>query len=146
MDDPAVGSSGVVAVILYISGMIIILSSFTTSAKLIGSIITSEVIAKYVMVILTYNGVSAWEGFSSPFTKAMKDKRKFVIATGLTIPLICFATGITGLVSLCVSMIIAMVIHYSSNKSFGGISGDVLGASNEITRLSSLIVLLSFAT
>jgi adenosylcobinamide-GDP ribazoletransferase len=146
MDDPAVGSSGVVAVVLYITGMILILSSFTTSAKLIGSMITSEVIAKYVMVIQAYSGVSAWEGFSSPFTKAMKDKRKFVVATGLTIPLICFATGITGLVSLCVSMIVAMVIHYSSNKSFGGISGDVLGASNEITRLSSLIVLLSFAT
>jgi adenosylcobinamide-GDP ribazoletransferase len=146
MDDPAVGSSGVVAVVLYISGMIIILSSFPTSAKLIGSIITSEVIAKYVMVTQAYSGVSAWEGFSSPFTKAMKDKRKFVVATGLTIALVCFATGLTGPVSLCVSTIIAMVIHYSSNKSFGGISGDVLGASNEITRLSSLIVLLSFAT
>jgi adenosylcobinamide-GDP ribazoletransferase len=108
--------------------------------------ITAEVIAKYVMIIQAHSGVSAWEGFSSPFIKAMKDKRKFVVATGLTIPLICFATGITGLVSLCVSMIVAMVIHYSSNKSFGGISGDVLGASNEITRLSSLIVLLSFAT
>lgn len=144
MDDPAVGSAGVVALVLYLSGMIIILSSFTTSAKLVASIITAEIIAKYVMVLQAYSGQSAWEGFSSPFTNAMKDKRKFVAATGMTLPLVCLATGLTGVVSLCVSAMIAMAIHYSANKSFGGISGDVMGASNEISRLSSLIVMFSF--
>ena len=34
-------------------------------------------------------------------------------------------------------------MKYVSGRSFGGISGDVLGASNEVTRLSSLIVLTS---
>jgi adenosylcobinamide-GDP ribazoletransferase len=144
MDDPAVGSAGVVALVLYLSGMIIILSSFTTSAKLVTSIITAEIIAKYVMVLQAYSGQSAWEGFSSPFTNAMKDKRKFVAATGMTLPLVCLATGLIGVVSLCVSAMIAMAIHYSANKSFGGISGDVMGASNEISRLSSLIVTFSF--
>jgi adenosylcobinamide-GDP ribazoletransferase len=38
---------------------------------------------------------------------------------------------------------VAAIIHHVSNKSFGGISGDVIGASNEVTRLSSLIVLSS---
>lgn len=33
MNDPAVGSAGVVALVLYLSGMIIILSSSTTSTK-----------------------------------------------------------------------------------------------------------------
>lgn len=144
MNDPAVGSAGVVALVLYLSGMIIILSSFTTSAKLVASIITAEIIAKYVMVLQAYSGQSAWEGFSSPFTNAMKDKRKFVAATGMTLPLVCLATGLTGVVSLCISAMIAMAIHYSANKSFGGISGDVMGASNEISRLSSLIVTFSF--
>ena len=59
MDDPAVGSSELSAVVLYITGMILILSSFTTSGKLIGSMITAEVIAKYVMVIQAHSGVSA---------------------------------------------------------------------------------------
>jgi adenosylcobinamide-GDP ribazoletransferase len=36
-----------------------------------------------------------------------------------------------------------VIIHYISNRSFGGISGDVIGSSNEITRLSCLIVLSS---
>jgi adenosylcobinamide-GDP ribazoletransferase len=144
MNDPAVGSAGVVALVLYLSGMIIILSSFTTSAKLVASIITAEIISKYVMVLQAYIGQSAWDGFSSPFTKAMKDKWKFVASTGMTLTIICFITGLIGMVSLCISAIIAMAIHHSANKSFGGISGDVLGASNEISRLTSLIVTLSF--
>lgn len=144
MDDPAIGSAGTVALILYISGMIIIISGFSTSTKLLASLIASEVIAKYTMVLQAHVGQSAWEGSSSPFTKAMKDRWRLIAATGITLPLICFATGLTGVVSLCSSTIIAMIIHYSSNKSLGGISGDVLGASNEISRLSSLIVALSF--
>jgi adenosylcobinamide-GDP ribazoletransferase len=144
MNDPAVGSAGVVALVLYLSGMIIILSGFTSSTKLYAIIISAEIIAKYVMVLQAYGGRSAWEGFSSPFTKAMKDRRKFVVATGVTFPLIFLATGLIGMVSLCSSVIIAIIIQYSANRSFGGISGDVLGASNEISRLSSLIVLSSF--
>ncbi|MDP8915551.1 MAG: adenosylcobinamide-GDP ribazoletransferase, partial [Thermoproteota archaeon] len=47
MDDPAIGSAGTVALILYISGMIIIISGFSTSTKLLASLVASEVIAKY---------------------------------------------------------------------------------------------------
>jgi adenosylcobinamide-GDP ribazoletransferase len=144
MDDPAIGSAGTVALILYIAGMIIVISSFSTSAKLLVSIFVSEVIAKYTMVLQASVGQSAWEGLSSPFTKAMKDRRRLLTATGFMLPLICVATGLIGIMSLCSSTIIAMLIQYSSNKNLGGISGDVLGASNEISRLSSLIVSLSF--
>jgi adenosylcobinamide-GDP ribazoletransferase len=73
----------------------------------------------------------------------MKDKRKILAATAITLPIVWFLGGgyYAGLISLGISAAIAAIIQYTSNKTFGGISGDVIGASNELTRLSSLIVL-----
>ena len=144
MRDPAVGSAGVAALALYIAGMIIAVSNLPYGWKILTSIITAEVIAKYIMVLQAYIGLSAWEGLSSPFTLAMKDKRKLLAATGIMFPIVCSMSGLyTGLISLGISLGIAMTIHYISKRSFGGISGDVIGSSNEITRLSCLIVLSS---
>ena len=144
MLDPAVGSAGVAVLVMYFAGMIIVFNiGFTSGLAIITSVITAEVIAKYVMVLLANRGLSAWEGLSSPFTLAMKDRRKMLAATGIMVTIILFASSYAGFVALVISLILAELLKYISNKSFGGISGDVLGASNEITRLSSLIVLSS---
>jgi adenosylcobinamide-GDP ribazoletransferase len=108
-------------------------------------LIAAEVIAKYVMVILAGRGLSAWEGFSSPFTAAMKDRRKILAATAIMIPIVWFSAGLAGIAALGVSLAIAAVLKRASDKSFGGISGDVLGASNELTRLASLITIFSWS-
>ena len=147
MLDPAVGSAGVAALVMYFAGMIIVFhTGFSSGLAILVSIITAEVIAKYAMVLLANRGLSAWEGFSSPFTAAMKDKRKMAAATGIMLTIVWLASSYAGLIALGVSLAIAGLMKYVSGKSFGGISGDVLGASNEMTRLSSLIVLSSLPT
>src|SRR3989454_5380640 len=144
MLDQAVGSAGVAALVLYFAGMIIVFyTGLVPDLTILTSIIVAEVIAKYIMVLLANRGLSAWEGFSSPFTAAMKDKRKIAAATGIMIAVVWFAGSFAGLIALAVSLAIAWLMKYVSFKSFGGISGDVFGASNEVTRLSSLIVMSS---
>jgi adenosylcobinamide-GDP ribazoletransferase len=144
MLDPAVGSAGVAALVMYFAGMIIVFYiGFPSGFAILTSIVTAEVIAKYVMVLLANRGLSAWEGFSSPFTAAMKDKRKIVAATGIMLVIVWSSSSYAGLTALGVSLAISGLTKYVSGKSFGGISGDVLGASNEMTRLASLIVLSS---
>jgi len=144
MLDPAVGSAGVAALVMYFAGMLIVFyAGSATSFSIFTSIITAEVIAKYLMVHLANRGMSAWEGFSSPFTTAMKDGRKIAAATAIMLAIVWFSSGFAGLAALGVSLAIASLLKYVSSKSFGGISGDVLGATNEMTRLSSLIVLTS---
>ncbi len=144
MRDPAVGSAGVAALVMYFVGMIIVFYiGGLQGYGILASIITAEVIAKYLMVLLAHRGISAWEGVSTQFTAAMKDKRKVLAATGITIAAVWLASSYAGLVAIAVSLAVAALIKYVSDKSFGGISGDVLGATNEITRLSSFLVLAS---
>lgn len=144
MRDPAVGSAGVAALVMYFAGMVIVFHVGTLQGYgILVAIITAEVIAKYLMVLLAHRGISAWEGFSSPFTEAMKDKRKVLAATAIMVVAVWFASNYAGLIALGVSLTIAALLKYVSGKSFGGISGDVLGATNEVTRLASLLVLAS---
>ncbi|MDW0122176.1 MAG: adenosylcobinamide-GDP ribazoletransferase, partial [Nitrososphaeraceae archaeon] len=147
MLDPAVGSAGVAVLVMYFVGMIIVFNiGFSSGLAIFASIITSEVIAKYVMVLLANRGLSAWEGFNSPFIMAMKDRRKMLAATGIMVAIVGFTTSYAGFTALVISLILAQLLKYVSSKSFGGVSGDVLGASNEITRLSSLMVLSALSS
>jgi adenosylcobinamide-GDP ribazoletransferase len=147
MLDPAVGSAGVVTFVMYFAGMIIVFNiGFGSNLAVFTSIITAEVIAKYVMVLLANRGISAWEGFSSPFIAAMKDRYKMIAATGIMIAIVWFAAAYSGFIALIISIVLAQFLKYIASKSFGGLSGDVLGASNEIARLTSLIVLSSLSS
>lgn len=142
MRDPSAGSAGVAALVLYLAGTVIALSMMG-GYSLFRAIIVSEVIAKYVMVLQANRGIAAWEGIGSPFTQQMKNKTKFLVASAITVSIAYFVGGIAGLYAFGAAILIALVLLKIANRSFGGVSGDVFGASNEITRLSSLIMLAS---
>jgi adenosylcobinamide-GDP ribazoletransferase len=40
------------------------------------------------------------------------------------------------------ALAVAMIVLLISKKEFGGVTGDVMGATNELTRLASLLVIL----
>ena len=144
MSDPLVGSAGATALIINFIGLYIALSSFESSLRLLYVIIVAEIIAKYIMVMQASIGTSAWPGFNSPFTIEMKKRSKVIVSVVITIVLIFIIGGIMGLLTLGIVVIIGLIIYLISYKNFGGVSGDVLGASNEICRLASLLILSTF--
>jgi adenosylcobinamide-GDP ribazoletransferase len=143
--DPAVGSAGTVAIMSYFIGMTVTISSFAGIEKLIASLIISEIIAKYAMVLQAFLSESAWEGYSSPFTKNMKSRSKIIISTIITVLLIILIGQlIQPMVQVfIIGILCCFLITHISKKNIGGVSGDVMGATNEIVRLCSLISLSS---
>ena len=141
MSDPRIGSAGAVCLILYIVGLIVALSNFNSPIEMFVGIVIAEILSKYIMTEQAYKGRSAWDGLSSPFTQEMKNKRKLLTSTIITIIFVWVLGGFKGFVMLPVSLFIGFLIYYVSIRKIGGISGDVLGASNEIIRISSLLIL-----
>lgn len=144
MSDPLVGSAGATALIINFIGLYIALSSFESSHRLFYVIIAAEIIAKYIMVMQASIGTSAWSGFSSPFTIEMKKRSRVIVSVIITVVLIFIIEGILGLLTLGIVVIIGLIIYFISYKNFGGVSGDVFGASNEICRLASLLISSTF--
>jgi adenosylcobinamide-GDP ribazoletransferase len=145
MHDHSIGSAGATALILYFIGIFTTLSSIREGTALLSFLLTSEVIAKYMMVEQAHFGKAAWDGLSSTFILAMKNKMKFIISTLIALAIVFLVTGYDGLLTLAIAFLVAGLIQYIAHMSFGGISGDVMGASNEIVRLFCLIFLSSMS-
>jgi len=142
MKDLSTGSAGIVSVVLYIVGLIIALS-LTTGYQLFMAILLSEIFAKFSMVLMASLGQSASLGSNSPFVELMKNKKKLAVASILTLVPLLVLGGYSGMLIFGIGVTFTLFLVGLSSRSFGGITGDVLGATNELTRLSSLLVLVS---
>jgi adenosylcobinamide-GDP ribazoletransferase len=113
---------------------------------IIQGIVVAEVSAKLSMVIGAWAGQAAHQGMASPFIEAMHGKKgtarliaALVISFGITIPLL----WLVGAVALLASILASLIMVGISHRHFKGVTGDVLGATNELTRMVSLITLLA---
>ena len=142
MKDLSAGSAGIVAIVLSIVGLIIALS-LSAGYQLFMAILLSEILAKFSMVLMASIGKSASLGSNSPFVELMKNRKKLVIAGIITIIPLALLGGTTGLIVFVAGSILALFLTGLSTRSFGGITGDVLGATNELTRLTSILIFVS---
>jgi adenosylcobinamide-GDP ribazoletransferase len=114
----------------------------------IGAIIVAEVSAKLSMVTIVWVGKPTHKGLGSIFLA--KAKRKINIAAYAISVLIAYPffaltlnplLGLIGVGVVLISIPVGLLMEKVSVKAFGGVSGDTIGATNEIARSVTLLVL-----
>jgi adenosylcobinamide-GDP ribazoletransferase len=111
----------------------------------IQSLVASETASKFAMVLQAWAGKSACEGLNTPFLGAMHGRwrsTRLAVAFFLTLTVSLAALQIIGLVVMLAGLLVAVTMLVISNKEFGGLTGDAMGATNELARLASLLVIL----
>ena len=112
---------------------------------IIHSLIISEISAKLAMVVGAWVGKSAHRGMNVYFIDAMHGRYRklrlvtaLIISFGIAIPLF----WIVGLITVITGSVAGLIVVGISNRHFRGLTGDVMGAMNELTRMASLITIL----
>ncbi len=144
MHDQKVGTGGVVL------GLMVFLTTAFCIAELgllyvIPALIIAETSAKFSMVVVAMAGKSAHKGMNTYFVNAMHDtygKYRFLIALIVSLTLALIFLRFMGLITTAVGIIAGLVMVRIARRHFNGVTGDVFGATNEITRMMCIITIL----
>ena len=134
---------------ILVSFFTLLLIFLTNTDVVIQSLIVAEVSAKLAMV------TTAWQGTSPP--QSLEEKRgkgrnfiDFMIknnelyAISLIISLVVSVAlfGLSGVFAVAAGMLVGGFMIIVGKQVFGGVNGDIFGATNEIARMVALFMLL----
>ncbi len=148
MRDTAVGTGGIVFCMIAILGLyssIVLIAEKNEILPYIlpSALIAAETGAKQTMVTVAAFGKRLHEGFGS---MTVDNTRKSDLLTGMVFSgAVCYlALGIPGIGALLFSQLAGFLVLNTANRHFGGVSGDIVGASNEVGRLAALLFIGGF--
>lgn len=117
---------------------------------LIQGLIVVELSAKLSMVVGAWAGKAVHKGMNSTFLDAMHGKggnarlaAALAVSFAVAVPLLWFTNFMAGFMVVLSAVLTGLVMVAISHRHFKGVTGDVLGATNELTRMVALIVLLA---
>lgn len=110
------------------------------------AVILIELCAKLSMVVAARAGRAVHEGMNTSFLKAMhgssgNSRLVLALAISFAVALPLFGVGGVWVVLAAVASALAMVTI--AHRNFGGVTGDVFGSTNELTRAVCAVVLVA---
>ena len=150
MHDQLTGAGG-----LALGMMTLLVSALAFGELRIGNVVVAvvvvEVAAKLSMVVGAWAGRAVHEGMASSFLEAMHGGKgnsrlvvALVLAFGVAGLLMWFSGfGFSGFVVVLTAVLAGLVIVGVAHRHFRGVTGDVLGATNELVRMIAVVVLVA---
>ena len=125
---------GAGAVALAVIITLLLFAGLQVSASLVSALLIGEVCGKFSMAFLTAYGTPFHEGMQS-YLHGFSQSWFPAVSFLLCLPLLFLPVAPIKLFGAFLLMIICPVLLLAvSRRHFGGVNGDVVGASNEITR------------
>jgi adenosylcobinamide-GDP ribazoletransferase len=136
LTDRQVGAGGIAA---GIAVTILLFAGLQVSASIVVAVIIGEVCAKFSMAFLTAYGTPFREGMHSYLHQFSRPYFPLIAAL-FCIPLVFLPVSPLKLAGAAIAMVVCpLILLFVSKRLFGGINGDIVGASNEITRALVII-------
>jgi adenosylcobinamide-GDP ribazoletransferase len=112
-----------------------------------GALVAAELSAKLAMVTIVWIGKPTHKGLGSIFLQKAKGKRNiiaYVLSVLIVYPFFAFTgkpyLGFIAMALVLVSIPVALAMEKVAENVFGGVSGDMIGATNEVARAVTLIL------
>ena len=138
LTDRQVGAGGVA---FGIAVTLLLFAGLIASSSIIVAVLIGEVCAKFSMAFLTAYGTPFREGIHSYLHTFSKPSYPFIAAL-FCIPLVFLPVSPVQITGAFLTMVLCPALLLSiSKRLFGGINGDIVGASNELTRACVIIVI-----
>jgi adenosylcobinamide-GDP ribazoletransferase len=110
---------------------------------IIRSLIVAEVSAKLAMVTCAWQGTSLQKGLGSIFIDSMKKRHSlYLISLAASLLMSAMLLGLNGILAVTLGIVIGGFFIVLSKKIFGGVTGDIFGATNEIARMIALFAVV----
>ena len=123
---------------IFVEALVVLGLFFMDAEFAFGAIIAAEVAAKLGMVTIAWLGKPMHTGLGSIFLESAK-KRRNIVAYLLAVLIVYPLLGLTGVWVVLISVLLGVFMAIVAKSVFGGVSGDVIGATNETVRAVSLV-------
>lgn len=141
MRDSRIGAFGVMSLILFIGAKYLALDQIP-NASIYASLIVMVVMGRYSMVLVCFRSPYARsEGLGKPFSDNL-GIREIVLSSVSALGIALWLAGVEGFLIFLSLGLLSLFYRYFVVKKLGGITGDILGAANEISELLTLLLLI----
>jgi adenosylcobinamide-GDP ribazoletransferase len=130
-----------------VAGLLFVVLGSMNLWLVFSAVILAELSAKLAMVTIVWIGKPSHKGLGSIFLAKAKKKKNFIayaLSALLVYPVFYFTgypiLGLAAVALVFVSVPVAFLMKKVSENVFGGVSGDMIGATNEVARAITLIL------